>query len=137
MERQSISGSAWGAALVVLLINSGYLAATASPTLFYFANVVLHMGLGVVLGIVWVRRVLQGRTAADRSERLAAAPGPFALAAIVLALGGVALGQAGVWLLGREEGGVLGLTDYLGEVFGILVPAQFAVAAVAAWLASR
>lgn len=57
--------------------------------------------------------------------------------AIVLALGGVALGQVGVWLLGREEGGVLGLTDYLGEVFGILVPAQFAVAAVAAWLASR
>ena len=81
MERQSISGSAWGAAFVALLINSAYLAATASPTLFYFANVVLHMGLGVVLGIVWVRRVLQARTAADRTERLAAAPGPFALAA--------------------------------------------------------
>jgi len=90
MERQSISGSAWGAAFVVLLINSGYLAATASPTLFYFVNVVLHMGLGVVLGIVWVRRVLQARTAVDRTERLAAAPGPFGLAAIVLALGGVA-----------------------------------------------
>src|SRR3954453_21231957 len=90
MERQSIIGSAWVAAFVALLINSAYLAATASPTLFYFTNVILHMGLGLVLGIVWVRRVLHSRQAADRSERLAAAPGPFLLAAIVLALGGLA-----------------------------------------------
>jgi hypothetical protein len=57
--------------------------------------------------------------------------------AIVLALLGVALGQVGLWLLGREEGGVLTPVDYLAEVFGFLVPFQLGVAAVAAWLASR
>ena len=90
MPRQSAFASASAVAFLVLLINSAYLAATASPTLFYFTNVILHMGLGLVLGIVWVRRVLQARAAADRSERLAAAPGPFVLAAVVLALGGLA-----------------------------------------------
>ena len=131
MERQSISGSAWGAALVVLLINSGYLAATASPTLFYFANVVLHMGLGVVLGIVWVRRVLQGRTAADRSERLAAAPGPFALAAIVLALGGV----AGLAIM---VVGAAGRTRWLLPAhIGLMVAGGAPLLARAAWIAMR
>lgn len=36
---------------LVLLINSSYLAAYADPSLFYFGNVVMHMGLGVVLAI--------------------------------------------------------------------------------------
>lgn len=60
-----------------------------------------------------------------------------ATVAIVVALAGIGLGQVGLWLLGREEGGVLSLVDYLGEVFGVLVPLQLAAAAVAAWLASR
>ena len=131
MERQSISGSAWGAAFVALLINSAYLAATASPTLFYFANVVLHMGLGVVLGIVWVRRVLRGRTAADRSERLAAAPGPFALAAIVLALGGV----AGLAIM---VVGAAGRTRWLLPAhIGLMVAGGAPLLARAAWIAMR
>src|SRR5436190_18461310 len=112
MERHSAFDSACVAGFVVLLINSAYLAATASPTLFYFTNVVVHMGLGLVLGIIWVRRVLQARSAADRSERLAAAPGPFGLAAIVLALGAAAgvaimvIGAAGRtrWLLPAHIG---------------------------------
>jgi len=41
----------------ILLLNSAYLAATASPTLFYFGNVVLHMALGLVLGWVFVGRL--------------------------------------------------------------------------------
>ena len=131
MERQSISGSAWGAAFVVFLISSGYLAATASPTLFYFANVVLHMGLGVVLGIVWVRRVLQARTAADRTERLAAAPGPFALAAIVLALGGV----AGLTIM---VVGAAGRTRWLLPAhIGLIVAGGAPLLARAAWIAMR
>jgi hypothetical protein len=35
---------------IVLLVNTLYLVLTASPTPFYFANVILHMGLGLVLG---------------------------------------------------------------------------------------
>ena len=34
---------------LVLLLNTVYLAATASPTMVYFANVVLHMALGLTV----------------------------------------------------------------------------------------
>jgi tetratricopeptide (TPR) repeat protein len=43
----------------VLLLNSAYLAAFASPTLFYYSNVALHVLLGVVLlglGVRWLFR---------------------------------------------------------------------------------
>jgi hypothetical protein len=56
---------------------------------------------------------------------------------LLLAAGGVALGQVGLWLLARQEGGVLSLADYLAETFGFLVPAQFLAAAGAAWWRSR
>src|SRR5687768_3032001 len=44
------------AAFGVLLINSAYLAAFASPSLFYFSNIVLHIALGIALTIVALRR---------------------------------------------------------------------------------
>lgn len=50
---------------------------------------------------------------------------------------GVALGQVGLWLVARQEGGTLGLIDYLAETFGFLVPLQLAIAAVVAWWQSR
>ena len=56
-----------------------------------------------------------GRGAVARVGPSAGWPSPW------LAIG-VALGQVGLWLLGREEGGVLSLIDYLAEVFGFLVP---------------
>jgi hypothetical protein len=46
---------------------------------------------------------------------------------------GVALGQLGLWLVARQEGGTLDLIAYLGEVFGWLVPAQLAIAGALAW----
>ncbi len=57
--------------------------------------------------------------------------------AVSLAVASVVLGQVGLWLLARLEGGTLGIIDYLGEVFGILVPAQALVAAAVAWWRSR
>src|SRR3984893_3638255 len=39
---------------LVLLINTAYIAAFASPTIFYMGNVLLHLGLGVALSIVAV-----------------------------------------------------------------------------------
>jgi hypothetical protein len=50
-----------------------------------------------------------------------------------LAAVGVALGQLGLWLVARQEGGTLGLVEYLREVFGILVPLQLLIAVVVAW----
>jgi tetratricopeptide (TPR) repeat protein len=48
---------------VALLINSAYLAASTSPSLFYFSNIVLHIVLGIALALACVRRLrprLQG-----------------------------------------------------------------------------
>jgi hypothetical protein len=59
------------------------------------------------------------------------------LFAVTLAVAGVALGQLGLWLLARQEGGVLSLLDYLAEVFGILVPPELAIAGLVAWWRSR
>jgi len=57
--------------------------------------------------------------------------------AIVLTVASIALGQLGIWQYARSEGGVLPLIDFLGEVYGPLVPAEFAVGALVAWVAAR
>jgi hypothetical protein len=57
--------------------------------------------------------------------------------ALVLALAAIALGQAGLWVFARSEGGVLAPLDYLWEVFGALVPLQIVAAAVVAWITAR
>lgn len=57
--------------------------------------------------------------------------------AVALSVGAIALGQLGLWQYARTEGGVLPPLEYLGEVFGLLVPLEFAAAVVVAWLAAR
>ena len=57
--------------------------------------------------------------------------------AVGLATAGVVVGQVGLWLFARSEGGVLTLPDYLGQTFGFLVPLQVALAVVAAWWTTR
>jgi tetratricopeptide (TPR) repeat protein len=49
---------AWKIGLGVLLVNSIYLLAWPAPTIFYMANVLLHLGLGLVLTVaaVWTVR---------------------------------------------------------------------------------
>jgi Flp pilus assembly protein TadD len=56
----------WGGAL--LFVNSAYLAAFATPSLFYFANVALHVVLGAALfvaGLPWLRRWYRSLTPLD------------------------------------------------------------------------
>jgi hypothetical protein len=57
--------------------------------------------------------------------------------AAAIAAAGVGLGQVGLWLYARSEGGVLSLPDYLGQTFGFLVPLQFAIAIAIAWWSAR
>lgn len=57
--------------------------------------------------------------------------------AAALACVSVGAGQLGLWLIARQEGGTLGLIDYLTEVFGILVPLQLVLAAGVAWWRTR
>jgi len=42
-----------GLGLVVLLINSGYIAAFADPTIFYMGNVLAHLVIGVLLAVLF------------------------------------------------------------------------------------
>jgi len=81
-----------------LLVNTAYLAAFATPSLFYFANVALHVILGAILlglGARWLR------------SRFRNLPGAGRLASVLLVLGavlGVALTVTGAtrqyrWLL--------------------------------------
>lgn len=60
-----------------------------------------------------------------------------AWAAAAIAAGGVVLGQVGLWLHAGSEGGVLPLIDYLGEVYGPLVPLQIVIAPAVAWVTAR
>jgi hypothetical protein len=57
--------------------------------------------------------------------------------AAVLAALGVLVGQIGLWLFARAEGGVLTPFDYLGQTFGPLVPVEVLLAAVVAWWRGR
>lgn len=57
--------------------------------------------------------------------------------AIAIAIAAVLVGQLGLWVLGRLEGGVLDPLTYLADVFGPIVVGQLVVAAVAAAWATR
>ena len=47
--KSGVLKTAVGLGFVALLVNTGYVAAFASPTIFYMANVLLHLVLGVAL----------------------------------------------------------------------------------------
>src|SRR5437868_1698293 len=86
------------AGVFVFLLNTAYLAAFASPSLFYFINVVAHLVLGIVLASVYARRLFAER----RQARLWIVAASMVLAAGVLA--GLAIAVVGAaghfrWLL--------------------------------------
>ncbi len=56
---------------------------------------------------------------------------------LVMAVVAIVIGQLGLWLYARTEGGVLTLPEYLAQTFGLLVPVQAAVAAGVAWWSAR
>ncbi len=49
--------------LLIYALNTAYLAAFASPTIFYFANVVFHIVAGIALTIAWMWRTRRGLNA--------------------------------------------------------------------------
>jgi hypothetical protein len=115
---------AWGAATAVL----GAVAVTVAGGLL-----TITAGLLVIAGVVgWATALaVASGGGPDLARRTRVA------FATTLAVVGIALGQVGLWLLGREEGGVLSLGDYLAETFGILVPIELAIAGLSAWWRSR
>ena len=52
MNRHSLRQTV-GVGLVILLVNTGYIAAFASPTVFYMANVLAHLVIGVLVAVLY------------------------------------------------------------------------------------
>jgi tetratricopeptide (TPR) repeat protein len=104
----------------VLLVNSVYLAVFATPSLFYFANVVLHVVLGLVLAVAAARWL---RLPAGSTRRGAPLPPAGVVAAWLLGLGaalGLALTVTGAtrpfrWLLLAHM-----LVSGVGAVFAVV-----------------
>ena len=84
--------------LSVYALNTAYLAASASPTIFYFANVVFHIVGGVALTVVWLRWRGGSQRAAKGLYRLVMA-GLYCVLGIGIAFGLAitVLGAAGRW----------------------------------------
>ena len=48
-----------GAGFLLLLANSGYIAAFANPTIFYMTNVLAHLVIGVLLAVLFAVLLLR------------------------------------------------------------------------------
>jgi hypothetical protein len=57
--------------------------------------------------------------------------------AVALALFGCTIGQIGIWVFARSEGGSLDLGAFLFDVYGPLVPLEFMIATLSAWWSAR
>jgi hypothetical protein len=114
-EASPSSPSALGAVAVAILGAAG----------FAVVGGILSSATGLLFGAGLVGALIGLLLAPDRSRTVAAA---------ALAIASVLVGALGIWLVARGEGGVLGPLDYLWETFGLLVPAQAVLAALAsAW----
>jgi hypothetical protein len=107
------------------------------------AGTVATIGLGGVLavsaGLVMVAAATGWAVAIGLRSGAGRDLAPARRMRLALALTSVAigLGQVGLWVYARSEGGVLGPLDYLGETFGLLVPLQLVIAWVSAWATAR
>jgi hypothetical protein len=57
--------------------------------------------------------------------------------AVLIALGAITLAQVAIWLWALQEGGTLGLGEYLVDAFGPLVPLEYMLATLTAWWTAR
>jgi hypothetical protein len=122
----TLLSGAQSVAVAGLLAVIGALAITFGGGLLAITAGLVVIAVAIGWGVAAVLTLGPGRRSAGST-----------VTAIALAAAGVALGQVGLWLLARQEGGVLSLADYLAETFGFLVPLQFLAAAGAAWWRSR
>jgi len=119
---QAVVIAAVGAGLLFLL--GGLLSTTVG---FLFVAAAMGAGIGLTLAGLAV--------AGPSDEGAGPTPIPRAAvrrAALLLAVGAVVLAAMATWLFARSEGGALGIVDYLWSTFGLLVPAEVGLAAVAA-----
>src|SRR5262245_40691878 len=119
MEKTRSALARWTAILfVVLLVNTAYLAAFASPTVFYMSNVLVHLVLGVLLSALFF--LLLARRPDLRRGML-----PAAALFLVSLLAGLWLAWAGNVLQTR------------GVFWAHVVSAALGVAVLGGWLWRR
>ncbi len=129
------SGAAAAPGSIGRAIAIGFLAGLAGAVATVVLGGILSLSAGLVVvaaatgWAVGTATRIGAHDAIDRDRR------PWL--ALALTLVAVVLGQLGLWLYARTEGGVLTLPDYLAQTFGLLVPVQAVVAAGVAWWSAR
>jgi hypothetical protein len=120
-----LTGPLAGAALVSLaaaiaLVGVGALLASTAGLLF-----VAGIGGGAT-GLVLARAAVPRDGARPVSRRT------VGWLAVALAIGAVGVASVATWLIAQQEGGTLGLVDYLAATFGPFIPGEAVIAAAAA-----
>lgn len=116
-------------------IAFGAIAALVGAALIVVFGGVLAISAGLLVVATAVGYTVGLATVIGAAETLSAGVRPW-IAGVLAGLG-VVLGQVGMWLFARAEGGVLAPIDYLGQTFGPLVPVEVLLAAVVAWWRAR
>jgi hypothetical protein len=92
------------------------------------AGLVFVAGLtGAAVGLLLARAAAPGRGQEPVLTRRA-----VSWLAVAISIAAVAVGAVGTWLHALAEGGALAIFDYLFETFGLVVPLELLIAAVAA-----
>lgn len=113
----------------------GVLAMVAGAAATVVLGGVLALSAGLLVVAVAAGWIIGG--AVRIGARASLSSGARGALAVALAAIGVIIGQVGLWLYARAEGGVLDPVDYLAQTFGLLVPAQAVLALAAAWRTAR
>ena len=116
-------------------IAYGVVAAIIGALVILFLGGVMTLSAGLLVVAAVVGRAVGQATVVGSGTTIE--PRRRRWVSVSLAVGGVILGQVAIWLYARTEGGVLTLPDYLGQTFGILVPAELVLAAIVAWWSGR
>jgi hypothetical protein len=92
------------------------------------AGLVFVAGLtGAAVGLLLARAAAPGRGQEAVLTRRA-----VSWLAVAISIVAVVVGAVGTWLHALAEGGALGIVDYLFETFGLVVPLELLIAAIAA-----
>jgi hypothetical protein len=116
-------------------IAFGSIAAVAGAALIVVFGGALAVSAGLLVVASAVGYAVGLATLIGSADTLGGKGRPWVAAG--LAAVGVMLGQVGLWLFARAEGGVLEPIDYLAQTFGPLVPMEVLLAAVVAWWRAR
>ncbi len=100
--------------------------ALAGPFSFTSGLVIVAIFVGRAVGLSV--RAGGGRTVTSRDR---------VRIALAVTFGWLVLAQVGAWLYALSEGGDLPILDYLGQVYGLLVPLEAVAAIAAAWWSAR